>query len=170
MKKKHNWYNDHVGQKKCPVVDTWWQTETGIMISPIAFVTPTKPTYATLPLPGIQPVLMDENRNEIEGNQVGKFVLNFHGLGLLEQFGVTIRGIGYLFFSLSRNLFHRRRFLRDEVGYYRITGRVDDVVIVSGHNLGTVLLRMPSMSIPQLPKVLLLVFRMTSKGTHFMVM
>jgi acetyl-CoA synthetase len=64
-----HWYNDHVGAKRCPVVDTWWQTETGgIMISPIAFVTPTKPTYATLPLPGIQAVLMDEKRNE--GNQV----------------------------------------------------------------------------------------------------
>jgi hypothetical protein len=76
----------------------------------IAFVTPTKPTYATLPLPGIQPVLMDENRNEIEGNQVVEVcVLNFHGLGLLEQFGVTIRGIRILIFQPFRNLFHRRR-------------------------------------------------------------
>jgi hypothetical protein len=76
------------------------------MIS-IAFVTPTKPTYATLPR--IQPVLMDENRNEIEGNQVvGVCVLNFHGLGLLEQFGVTIRGIRILIFQPFRN-FHRRR-------------------------------------------------------------
>jgi acetyl-CoA synthetase len=130
-----HWYNDHVGQKKCPVVDTWWQTETGIMISPIAFVTPTKPTYATLPLPGIQPVLMDENRNEIEGNQVGKFVLNFHGLGLLEQFGVTIRGIRIHFSAFPGTYFTGDGALRDEVGYYRITGRVDDVVIVSGHNL-----------------------------------
>ncbi|MFT7251266.1 MAG: acetyl-CoA synthetase, partial [Flavobacterium sp.] len=74
-----HWYNDHVGGKRCPLVDTWWQTETGsIMISPIPFVTPTKPTYASLPLPGVQPVLMDELRNEIEGNQVtGSLCIKF---------------------------------------------------------------------------------------------
>lgn len=135
-----HWYNDHVGKKKCPVVDTWWQTETGgIMISPIPFVTPTKPTYATLPLPGIQPVLMDELRNEIEGNQVvGSLCIKFPWPGMAR----TIWGDHQRFKETYFSTFPGKYFtgdgaLRDEVGYYRITGRVDDVVIVSGHNLGT---------------------------------
>lgn len=135
-----HWYNDHVGKKKSPVVDTWWQTETGgIMISPIPFVTPTKPTYATLPLPGIQPVLMDERRNEIEGNQVvGSLCIKFPWPGMAR----TIWGDHQRFKETYFSTFPGKYFtgdgaLRDEVGYYRITGRVDDVVIVSGHNLGT---------------------------------
>ena len=135
-----HWYNDHVGQKKCPVVDTWWQTETGgIMISPIAFVTPTKPTYATLPLPGIQPVLMDENRNEIEGNQVvGSLCIKFPWPGIARTiWGDHKRYKDTYFSAFPGTYFTGDGALRDEVGYYRITGRVDDVVIVSGHNLGT---------------------------------
>ncbi|WP_016988825.1 acetate--CoA ligase [Flavobacterium sp. ACAM 123] len=135
-----HWYNDHVGQKKCPVVDTWWQTETGgIMISPIAFVTPTKPTYATLPLPGIQPVLMDENRNEIEGNQVvGSLCIKFPWPGIARTiWGDHQRYKDTYFSAFPGTYFTGDGALRDEVGYYRITGRVDDVVIVSGHNLGT---------------------------------
>jgi acetyl-CoA synthetase len=135
-----HWYNDHVGKKKSPIVDTWWQTETGgIMISPIPFVTPTKPTYATLPLPGIQPVLMDELRNEIEGNQVvGSLCIKFPWPGIAR----TIWGDHQRFKETYFSTFPGKYFtgdgaLRDEVGYYRITGRVDDVVIVSGHNLGT---------------------------------
>ena len=135
-----HWYNDHVGKKKSPVVDTWWQTETGgIMISPIPFVTPTKPTYATLPLPGVQPVLMDEKRNEIEGNQVvGSLCIKFPWPGMAR----TIWGDHQRFKETYFTAFPGKYFtgdgaLRDEVGYYRITGRVDDVVIVSGHNLGT---------------------------------
>jgi acetyl-CoA synthetase len=135
-----HWYNDHVGKKKSPIVDTWWQTETGgIMISPIPFVTPTKPTYATLPLPGIQPVLMDELRNEIEGNQVvGSLCIKFPWPGMAR----TIWGDHQRFKETYFSTFPGKYFtgdgaLRDEVGYYRITGRVDDVVIVSGHNLGT---------------------------------
>lgn len=135
-----HWYNDHVGKKKSPVVDTWWQTETGgIMISPIPFVTPTKPTYATLPLPGVQPVLMDEKRNEIEGNQVvGSLCIKFPWPGMAR----TIWGDHQRFKETYFSTFPGKYFtgdgaLRDEVGYYRITGRVDDVVIVSGHNLGT---------------------------------
>ncbi|MEL1244327.1 acetate--CoA ligase [Flavobacterium sp. DGU11] len=135
-----HWYNDHVGKKKSPIVDTWWQTETGgIMISPIPFVTPTKPTYATLPLPGIQPVLMDEKRNEIEGNQVvGSLCIKFPWPGMAR----TIWGDHQRFKETYFSTFPGKYFtgdgaLRDEVGYYRITGRVDDVVIVSGHNLGT---------------------------------
>ena len=135
-----HWYNDHVGGKKCPVVDTWWQTETGgILISPIAFVTPTKPTYATLPLPGIQPVLMDEKRNEIEGNQVvGSLCIKFPWPGIARTiWGDHQRYKDTYFSAFPGKYFTGDGALRDEVGYYRITGRVDDVVIVSGHNLGT---------------------------------
>ena len=135
-----HWYNDHVGDKRCPVVDTWWQTETGgIMISPIPFVTPTKPTYATLPLPGIQPVLMDEKRNEIEGNQVvGSLCIKFPWPGIARTiWGDHQRYKETYFSAFPGKYFTGDGALRDEVGYYRITGRVDDVVIVSGHNLGT---------------------------------
>ncbi|MEZ7500168.1 acetate--CoA ligase [Flavobacterium sp. Arc3] len=135
-----HWYNDHVGQKKCPVVDTWWQTETGgIMIAPIAFVTPTKPTYATLPLPGVQAVLMDENRNEIEGNQVvGSLCIKFPWPGIARTiWGDHQRYKDTYFTAFPGTYFTGDGALRDEVGYYRITGRVDDIVIVSGHNLGT---------------------------------
>ncbi|SEA62616.1 acetyl-coenzyme A synthetase [Flavobacterium gillisiae] len=135
-----HWYNDHVGDKRCPVVDTWWQTETGgIMISPIPFVTPTKPTYATLPLPGIQPVLMDEKRNEIEGNQVvGSLCIKYPWPGIARTiWGDHKRYKETYFTAFPGKYFTGDGALRDEVGYYRITGRVDDVVIVSGHNLGT---------------------------------
>ncbi|HRN46936.1 MAG TPA: acetate--CoA ligase [Niabella sp.] len=135
-----HWYNDHVGKKKCPVVDTWWQTETGgIMISPLPFVTPTKPTYATLPLPGIQPVLMDDKRNEITGNQVdGNLCIRFPWPGIARSiWGDHQRYIETYFSSFPGKYFTGDGALRDEVGYYRITGRVDDIIIVSGHNLGT---------------------------------
>lgn len=135
-----HWYNDHVGGKRCPLVDTWWQTETGgIMISPIPFVTPTKPTYASLPLPGIQPVLMDEKRNEIEGNQVtGSLCIKFPWPAIARTiWGDHQRYKDTYFSTFPGKYFTGDGALRDEVGYYRITGRVDDVVIVSGHNLGT---------------------------------
>lgn len=135
-----HWYNDHVGKKKCPIVDTWWQTETGgIMISPVPFVTPTKPTYATLPLPGIQPVLMDEKRNEITGNQVnGNLCIRFPWPGIARTiWGDHQRYKDTYFSAFPGKYFTGDGALRDEVGYYRITGRVDDVIIVSGHNLGT---------------------------------
>ncbi len=135
-----HWYNDHVGAKRCPVVDTWWQTETGgIMIAPIAFITPTKPTYATLPLPGIQPVLMDERRNEIEDNQVvGSLCIKFPWPGIARTiWGDHQRYKDTYFSAFPGKYFTGDGALRDEVGYYRITGRIDDVVIVSGHNLGT---------------------------------
>jgi len=135
-----HWYNDHVGKKKCPIVDTWWQTETGgIMISPLPFVTPTKPTYATLPIPGIQPVLMDEKRNEITGNQVdGNLCIRFPWPGIARTiWGDHQRYKDTYFSAFPGKYFTGDGALRDEVGYYRITGRVDDVIIVSGHNLGT---------------------------------
>jgi acetyl-CoA synthetase len=135
-----HWYNDHVGGKRCPLVDTWWQTETGgIMISPIPFVTPTKPTYASLPLPGIQPVLMDEKQNEIEGNQVtGSLCIKFPWPSMARTiWGDHQRYKETYFSAFPGKYFTGDGALRDEVGYYRITGRVDDVIIVSGHNLGT---------------------------------
>lgn len=135
-----HWYNDNIGKKKSPIVDTWWQTETGgIMISPIPFTTPTKPTYATLPLPGIQPELLDDDGNEITGNQVnGNLCIKFPWPSMAR----TIWGDHERFRDTYFSKFKNRYFtgdgaFRDEVGYYRITGRVDDVIIVSGHNLGT---------------------------------
>ncbi|WP_405206057.1 acetate--CoA ligase [Aquimarina sp. LLG6339-5] len=135
-----HWYNDHVGEKKCPIVDTWWQTETGgILISPIPFATPTKPTYATLPMPGVQPVLMDENGNEIEGNQVeGRLCVKFPWPSIARTIWGNHKRYKDTYFSAFNNkYFTGDGAFRDEVGYYRITGRVDDVIIVSGHNLGT---------------------------------
>ena len=135
-----HWYNDHVGGKRCPLVDTWWQTETGgILISALAFITPTKPTYASLPLPGIQAVLMDEKRNEIEDNQVtGSLCIKFPWPGIARTiWGDHQRYKDTYFSTFPGKYFTGDGALRDEVGYYRITGRVDDVIIVSGHNLGT---------------------------------
>lgn len=135
-----HWYNDHVGDKKCPIVDTWWQTETGgILISPIPFATPTKPTYATLPMPGIQPALMDENGKEIFGNQVdGRLCVKFPWPSIARSIWGDHKRYKETYFSaFEGKYFTGDGALRDEVGYYRITGRVDDVIIVSGHNLGT---------------------------------
>jgi acetyl-CoA synthetase len=135
-----HWYNDHVGGKRCPLVDTWWQTETGgILISALAFITPTKPTYASLPLPGIQVVLMDEKRNEIEDNQVpGSLCIKFPWPGIARTiWGDHQRYKETYFSAFPGKYFTGDGALRDEVGYYRITGRVDDIIIVSGHNLGT---------------------------------
>ena len=135
-----HWYNDNIGKKKCPIIDSWWQTETGgIMISPIPYVTPTKPTYATLPFPGIQPILMDENGNEIKGNQVdGRLCIKFPWPSIARTIWGNHKRYKETYFTAYKNMyFTGDGALRDEVGYYRITGRVDDVIIVSGHNLGT---------------------------------
>ncbi|WP_323789078.1 acetate--CoA ligase [Psychroserpens sp.] len=135
-----HWYDDNVGKRKAPIVDTWWQTETGgIMITPIAFATPTKPTYATLPFIGIQPALMDENGQEIKGNQVdGRLCIKFPWPSIARTIWGNHQRYKNTYFSAFKNMyFTGDGALRDEVGYYRITGRVDDVIIVSGHNLGT---------------------------------
>lgn len=135
-----HWYNDNVGKRKSPIVDTWWQTETGgIMISPIPFSTPTIPTYATLPLPGIQPALLDEQGKEIKGNQVdGRLCIKFPWPSIARTIWGNHERYRETYFSAFENMyFTGDGALRDEVGYYRITGRVDDVIIVSGHNLGT---------------------------------
>ena len=135
-----HWYNDNIGKKKSPIIDTWWQTETGgIMISPIPFVTPTKPTYATLPFIGIQPALMDEVGEELKGNQVeGRLCIKFPWPSIARTIWGNHQRYKETYFSTFENkYFTGDGALRDEVGYYRITGRVDDVIIVSGHNLGT---------------------------------
>ena len=135
-----HWYDDNVGKKKSPIVDTWWQTETGgIMITPIAFATPTKPTYATLPFIGVQPALMDEHGQEIKGNQVdGRLCIKFPWPSMARTIWGNHQRYKDTYFSAYENkYFTGDGALRDEVGYYRITGRVDDVIIVSGHNLGT---------------------------------
>ena len=135
-----DWYNEHVGKKKSPIVDTWWQTETGgILISPIPYVTPTKPTFATLPLPGIEPALMDENGEEIDGNQVdGRLCVKKPWPSIARTIWGNHQRYKETYFSAYENkYFTGDGALRDETGYYRITGRVDDVIIVSGHNMGT---------------------------------
>ncbi|RYH74078.1 acetate--CoA ligase [Flavobacteriaceae bacterium 144Ye] len=135
-----HWYDDNIGKRKAPIVDTWWQTETGgIMITPIPFATPTKPTYATLPFIGIQPALMDEQGQEIKGNQVdGRLCIKFPWPSMARTIWGNHQRYKDTYFSAFENkYFTGDGALRDEVGYYRITGRVDDVVIVSGHNLGT---------------------------------
>jgi len=135
-----HWYNDNIGKKQSPIVDTWWQTETGgVMISPIPYATPTIPTYATLPMPGIQPALMDENGQEIEGNQVsGRLCVKFPWPSMARTIWGNHQRYKDTYFTAFDNMyFTGDGALRDAVGYYRITGRVDDVIIVSGHNLGT---------------------------------
>lgn len=135
-----HWYNDNVGKKKSPIVDTWWQTETGgILISPIPFSTPTKPTFATLPLPGVQPALIDENGKEIKGNSTeGRLCIKHPWPSIARTIWGNHERYKNTYFSAFDNMyFTGDGALRDEVGYYRITGRVDDVIIVSGHNLGT---------------------------------
>ena len=135
-----HWYNNNIGKKESPIVDTWWQTETGgIMISPIPYSTPTKPTYATLPFVGIQPALMDENSAEIQDNQVdGRLCIKFPWPSMARTIWGNHQRYKETYFSAFDNMyFTGDGASRDAVGYYRITGRVDDVIIVSGHNLGT---------------------------------
>jgi len=135
-----HWYHDHVGGGRCPIVDTWWQTETGgIMISPLAGITPTKPGFATLPLPGVFPVLMDENGKEIEGNGVsGNLCIKHPWPGIARTvWGDHERYLKTYMSAYKGYYFTGDGCRRDEEGYYRITGRVDDVLNVSGHRLGT---------------------------------
>ncbi|MFN8277957.1 MAG: acetate--CoA ligase [Chitinophagales bacterium] len=134
------WYHHHVGGGRCPIVDTWWQTETGgILISPIAFTTVLKPAFATFPLPGVQPVLMNEKGEEIRGNGVeGNLCIAFPWPGMAR----TILGDHERFRQTYFSAYKGKYFTgdgckRDHDGYYRITGRVDDVVNVSGHRIGT---------------------------------
>jgi len=135
-----HWYHKNIGKEKCPVVDTWWQTETGgILISNLAGVTPEKPSYATLPLPGVQPVIVDERGNKMEGDNVsGNLCIRFPWPGMLRTTYGDHERCRLNYFSSYNNLyFTGDGCLRDENGFYRITGRVDDVLNVSGHRIGT---------------------------------
>ena len=135
-----HWYDDNIGKNQAPIVDTYFQTENGgIMLTPIPYVTPTKPTYTTLPFIGIQPCLMDEEGKEIVGNQVsGRLCIKFPWPSIARSiWGDHQRYKDTYFSAFDNKYFTGDGALRDEVGYYRITGRVDDVIIVSGHNLGT---------------------------------
>ncbi|MES2797838.1 MAG: acetate--CoA ligase [Bacteroidota bacterium] len=135
-----HWYDEHIGKKQLPIVDTWWQTETGgIMITPIAGITRTKPTFATLPLPGVQPILVDEKGDEITGNNVsGNLCIKFPWPSIIRTTYGDHERCKLTYFSTYKNLyFTGDGCLRDENGYYRITGRVDDVINVSGHRIGT---------------------------------
>jgi acetyl-CoA synthetase len=135
-----NWYNEHVGKKKCPIVDTWWQTETGgILISNMANITPGIPSWATLPLPGVQPILVDENGVEIKGNPAsGNLCIKAPWPAIIRTTYGDHERCRTTYFSTYPGLyFTGDGALRDEVGNYRITGRVDDVLNVSGHRIGT---------------------------------
>ncbi len=134
------WYHEHIGKGNCPIVDTWWQTETGAtMISNMAGVTPAKAGYATLPLPGIQPVLVDEKGVEIEGNDVsGNLCIRFPWPSIIRTtYGDHERCKLNYFTTYPGYYFTGDGCYRDENGFYRITGRVDDVLNVSGHRIGT---------------------------------
>jgi acetyl-CoA synthetase len=134
------WYFKNIGKEKCPIVDTWWQTETGgVMISNMAGVTPHKPAHATLPMPGILSVLVDENGNEITGNGVsGNLCIKQPWPGIIRTtYGDHERCRTNYFATYENMYFTGDGCLRDEEGNYRITGRVDDVLNVSGHRIGT---------------------------------
>jgi acetyl-CoA synthetase len=134
------WYDEHVGKGKCPIVDTWWQTETGgVLISNLAGITPSKPSYATLPMPGVQPLLVDEKGVEITDNNVtGNLCIKSPWPATLRTTYGDHERCRTNYFATYENLyFTGDGAYRDENGFYRITGRVDDVLNVSGHRIGT---------------------------------
>ena len=135
-----NWYNEVVGNSKCPIVDTWWQTETGgILISPIPNSFSGKPAYATLPFIGIQPALMDSNGKEINKLKAeGRLAIKFPWPSIARTIWGNHKRYKETYFSTFDGFyFSGDGAQREKNGHYRITGRVDDVIIVSGHNLGT---------------------------------
>ena len=135
-----NWYHEHIGKGRCPLVDTWWQTETGgIMISPLAGITPNKPAYASLPLPGVQPVIVDSDGNELVGNNVqGNLCIKFPWPSMIRTtYGDHQRCKDTYFSNYKGMYFTGDGVKRDHDGYLRILGRVDDVMNVSGHRMGT---------------------------------
>ncbi len=135
-----HWYDAHVGRGKCPIVDTWWQTETGgVLISNLAGITPAKPSFATRPMPGVQPVLVDDTGNEISGNPAsGNLCIKAPWPGIIRTTYGDHERCRQTYFATYENLyFTGDGAMRDENGAYRITGRVDDVLNVSGHRIGT---------------------------------
>ena len=135
-----HWYHDNIGKGNCPLVDTWWQTETGgIMISPLAGITPNKPAHASLPLPGIQPIIVDAEGNELKGNNVeGNLCIKFPWPSMIRTtYGDHKRFKETYFTTYPGMYFTGDGVKRDHDGYLRILGRVDDVMNVSGHRMGT---------------------------------
>tara|TARA_B100001029_G_C15060977_1_gene458452 strand:- start:1965 stop:3860 length:1896 start_codon:yes stop_codon:yes gene_type:complete len=135
-----NWYHEYIGKGRCPLVDTWWQTETGgIMISPLAGITPNKPAHASLPLPGVQPVVVDSEGNELVGNNVqGNLCIKFPWPSMIRTtYGDHQRCKDTYFSNYKGMYFTGDGVKRDHDGYLRILGRVDDVINVSGHRMGT---------------------------------
>lgn len=135
-----HWYHTHIGKGKCPIVDTWWQTETGgIMVSPLAGITPTKPAYATLPLPGIQLTIVDADGKELTGNGVeGNLCIKFPWPSMIRTTYGDHERCKQTYFSTYKGMYFTGDGVkRDHDGYYRILGRVDDVINVSGHRMGT---------------------------------
>jgi acetyl-CoA synthetase len=138
-----HWYDEHIGKKKCPIVDTWWQTETGgILISNLAGVTPAKPSWATLPMPGVQPLIVDENGKEVteyEGGVIkGNLCMKAPWPSIIRTtYGDHERCKKNYFSTYPDLYFTGDGALKDKEGFYRITGRVDDVLNVSGHRIGT---------------------------------
>lgn len=135
-----HWYHTHVGKNRCPIVDTWWQTETGgILISPLAGITPTKPAFATLPLPGIQLCIVDTEGKELIGNSVeGNLCIRFPWPGMIRTTYGDHERCKQTYFSTYKGMYFTGDGVkRDHDGYYRILGRVDDVINVSGHRFGT---------------------------------
>ncbi|MDC1056423.1 acetate--CoA ligase [Flavobacteriaceae bacterium] len=135
-----HWYHDHIGKGNCPLVDTWWQTETGgIMISALAGITPNKPAHASLPLPGIQPIIVDAEGNELKGNNVeGNLCIKFPWPSMLRTTYGDHKRFKETYFSAYPGMyFTGDGAKRDHDGYIRILGRVDDVINVSGHRMGT---------------------------------
>ncbi|MFA8299347.1 MAG: acetate--CoA ligase [Hyphomicrobiales bacterium] len=134
-----HWYHTNVGKNKCPIVDTWWQTETGgVSISPLASITPTKPSYATLPIPGIQPTLIDSDGKEIVGkSKKGLLCIKYPWPGIARTIWKDHERYKETYFKFKNLYFTGDGAKRDEEGYYRIIGRIDDVINVSGHRLGT---------------------------------
>ena len=134
------WYNLHVGKDSCPIVDTWWQTETGgILISSIPKIIPDKPTFATKPFIGVQPILLDDEGEELnKPNTVGKLCIKYPWPSIARTiWGNHQRYIDTYFSAFKNMYFTGDGAFKDKEGNFRITGRVDDVIIVSGHNLGT---------------------------------
>lgn len=134
------WYYTHIGKSRCPIVDTWWQTETGgILVSPIAGITPTKPAFATLPLPGIQLAIVDAEGNELTGNSVeGNLCVKFPWPSMIRTTWGDHERCQQTYFSAYKGMYFTGDGVkRDHDGYYRILGRVDDVINVSGHRMGT---------------------------------
>ncbi len=135
-----HWYHGHVGKGNCPLVDTWWQTETGgMMVSALAGLTPNKPAHASLPLPGVQPIIVDADGNELIGNNVeGNLCIKFPWPSMLRTTYGDHERCRLTYFSTYENLyFTGDGAKRDHDGYLRILGRVDDVINVSGHRMGT---------------------------------